>query len=82
HCDYNELIQVVKKCNPKKVFTIHGFAHEFARVLNNMGYDATSLENHERKSSKRTKSHPSVNLKNSILLSQEKTNIKSLDYFV
>lgn len=83
HCDYNELIQVVKKCNPKKVFTIHGFAHEFARVLNNMGYDATSLENYERKSSKRTKSHPSVNLKkNSILLSQEKTNIKSLDYFV
>src|SRR5918999_116898 len=49
HCYYNELIQVVKKCNPKNIFTIHGFAHEFARRLNNMGYNANPLENHANK---------------------------------
>lgn len=49
HCDYNELIQLVHKCNPKKIFTVHGFAREFARILNNMGYDASPLENHANK---------------------------------
>ncbi len=45
HCDFNELIQIVKKCNPKKIFTIHGFEVEFARVLNNMGYNASPISN-------------------------------------
>jgi putative mRNA 3-end processing factor len=49
HCDYNELVQLVHKCNPKKIFTIHGFAHEFARILNNMGYNASPLDNHSNK---------------------------------
>jgi putative mRNA 3-end processing factor len=49
HCDYNELIQLVHKCNPKKIFTIHGFAHEFARILSNMGYNARPLDNHVNK---------------------------------
>ena len=85
HCDYNELIHVVKKCNPKKVFTMHGFAHEFAQVLNNMGYDATPIENYERKriSKKKTESLPTSTLKkNSRLISPKENNIKSLDYFL
>jgi putative mRNA 3-end processing factor len=49
HCDYNELIQLVHKCNPKNIFTIHGFAHEFARLLNNMGYTASPLDYHTNK---------------------------------
>lgn len=49
HCDFNELIQIVKKCNPKKIFTIHGFEVEFARVLNNMGYNAIPISNKPNK---------------------------------
>lgn len=55
HCDYNELIQVVHKCNPKKIFTIHGFAHEFARILNNMGYNASPIDNHHSNKIRKTR---------------------------
>ena len=34
HCDFNELVEVVKKSNPKKIFTFHGFQKEFANYLN------------------------------------------------
>lgn len=44
HCDYNELIHVVKRSNAKKVYTIHGFADEFADSLRKMGFNAESLE--------------------------------------
>jgi putative mRNA 3-end processing factor len=93
HCDYNELIQVVKKCNPKNIFTIHGFAHEFARILNNMGYNAHPLENHANKirktrngttksnimktSSIRKKSNSSINN-----IIKNNNNIRILDYFI
>jgi putative mRNA 3-end processing factor len=40
HCDYGELVDAVKQCRPEKVYTFHGFAAEFARSLNEMGYDA------------------------------------------
>ena len=43
HCDYNELIQVVKRCNPRKVFTFHGFAEEFSLDLNTLGYNAEPI---------------------------------------
>jgi len=43
HCDYNELINLVKHCNPEKVYTIHGFVDEFATDLIRMGYDAQPL---------------------------------------
>ena len=33
HCDYNELMEFVRLCNPGKVFTTHGFAEEFARSI-------------------------------------------------
>ena len=43
HCDYNELIELVKRCNPEKVYTVHGFVNEFASDLTKMGYDAQPL---------------------------------------
>jgi putative mRNA 3-end processing factor len=43
HCDYTELVELVKKCNPKKVYTVHGFVDEFADDLVNMGFDAQPL---------------------------------------
>ena len=94
HCDYNELIQVVKKCNPKNIFTIHGFAHEFARRLNNMGYNANPLENHANKirkprqdttKSNRIKSSNSIRKKSNSrinITSKNNNNIQTLDYFI
>ena len=43
HCDYNDLISVVKKCNPQKIYTFHGFAESFAENLNLFGFDAEPL---------------------------------------
>lgn len=43
HCDYNELVQLVKECNPEKVYTVHGFVGEFASDLVKMGFDAKPL---------------------------------------
>jgi putative mRNA 3-end processing factor len=73
HCDFNELIQIVKKCNPKKIFTIHGFEVEFARVLNNMGYNAIPLSNKPNKIKKIDKKKP---------IPRRKNDIQILDYFM
>jgi len=44
HCDYNELMEFVRLCDPAKVFTTHGFAEEFARsVRRELGIDAEPL---------------------------------------
>lgn len=43
HCDYNELLDLVKRCNPEKIYTVHGFVEEFAADLSKMGYDAQPL---------------------------------------
>jgi putative mRNA 3-end processing factor len=43
HCDYNDLIELVKKTNPEKILTVHGFVEEFADDLVNMGFDAKPL---------------------------------------
>ncbi|HRS42491.1 MAG TPA: MBL fold metallo-hydrolase [Candidatus Diapherotrites archaeon] len=34
HCDYQDLLDFVKAVNPKKVFTMHGFANEFSKTIN------------------------------------------------
>jgi len=44
HCDYNELLEIVRYCNPEKVYTIHGFADYFAMKLRTMGYEAMALK--------------------------------------
>ena len=43
HCDYNDLIDLVKKANPDKVYTVHGFVDEFANKLVKLGFDAQPL---------------------------------------
>lgn len=40
HCDFPDLVDYVRACDPEKVFTVHGFASEFASHLRKLGYDA------------------------------------------
>ena len=43
HCDYNDLVCFVRKCGPKKIYTFHGFAIDFAKTLRKLGFDAEPL---------------------------------------
>jgi putative mRNA 3-end processing factor len=43
HCDYTDLMTVIKKCNPEKIYTFHGFAENFAEDLRILGFDANPL---------------------------------------
>lgn len=45
HCDFNELVELAKYCDPSKIYTVHGFAAEFANHLNKLGFDAEPLAN-------------------------------------
>jgi len=47
HCDYNDLVKVVKKVDPEKVYTVHGYAKEFSQILRRLGYDAQALSGHQ-----------------------------------
>lgn len=42
HADFNELLAFIKKVNPAKIYTVHGF-NEFPAILKTMGYDADLL---------------------------------------
>lgn len=44
HCDFKGLLETVKKVNPKKVYTIHGFSETFAHELRKQGYTAKALD--------------------------------------
>ncbi|MGQ9719270.1 MAG: MBL fold metallo-hydrolase RNA specificity domain-containing protein [Nitrososphaerales archaeon] len=48
HCDFDELVRFVKECNPKKVYTVHGFSSELASRLRRLGYDASPLLGSQR----------------------------------
>ena len=43
HADFDELLEFVKKVNPKKVFTTHGF-NDFPKHISSIGYKAQVLE--------------------------------------
>ena len=43
HCDYQELVNLVQAVSPEMVYTVHGFAAEFARDLRKMGFSARPL---------------------------------------
>src|SRR5438105_7235272 len=43
HADYNDLLRYVDLVKPKRVFTLHGFAAEFARDLRERGIEAWAL---------------------------------------
>ncbi len=43
HADYDELLQAVELVQPKRVFTVHGFAADFATDLRRRGVEAWAL---------------------------------------
>jgi DNA ligase 1 len=43
HADYTDLVRYVELVQPKRVFTLHGFAAEFARDLRERGIEAWAL---------------------------------------
>jgi len=48
HADFPDLVEFVKRVAPKKVFTLHGFASEFAQTLRDLGFDAQSLSQEDQ----------------------------------
>ncbi|HUS36420.1 MAG TPA: MBL fold metallo-hydrolase RNA specificity domain-containing protein [Verrucomicrobiae bacterium] len=48
HADFPDLIEFVKQVQPKKVYTLHGFASDFAQTLRDLGYDAQALSEEDQ----------------------------------
>ncbi len=48
HADFPGLVEFVKRVEPKKVFTLHGFAADFARTLRELGFAAQALSEQEQ----------------------------------
>ena len=48
HADFPSLIEFVKRVSPKQVFTLHGFAADFARTLRELGFEARALSEQEQ----------------------------------
>lgn len=44
HADFYDLIRIVDKVSPKKIYTVYGFADKFAGYLRKYGYDAEPLK--------------------------------------
>lgn len=43
HSDFNELLAFVEAVQPRTIYTVHGFAREFAATLRQRGFDAWAL---------------------------------------
>lgn len=48
HADYPDLLELVARVAPKKIYTTHGYQQEFAASLRRMGYDAWSLKGEDQ----------------------------------
>lgn len=48
HAGYPDLIAFVQQVNPRKVFTLHGFAADFAGAIRRLGFEAQSLSEEEQ----------------------------------
>jgi Cft2 family RNA processing exonuclease len=44
HADYGELLELVERVQPRRVYTVHGYAAEFAAALRRRGVEAWALE--------------------------------------
>ncbi|HIE36776.1 TPA: hypothetical protein EYP83_01290 [Candidatus Geothermarchaeota archaeon] len=44
HSDFRGLLRLIDKVEPKKIYTIYGNAEKFAKILQEMGYDAEPLK--------------------------------------
>lgn len=48
HCDFDELVDLVEKVDPEKVYTHHGFDEQFASYLSReKGFNARALKNNQ-----------------------------------
>jgi putative mRNA 3-end processing factor len=43
HADFYDLLNIVEFSNPSKVYTVYGYAEEFAKILKKMGIEASAL---------------------------------------
>jgi len=48
HADFPDLLEMVKRVQPKLVYTLHGFAADFARTLRDRGVEARALSQDEQ----------------------------------
>ena len=48
HADFPDLIEFAKRVSPRKVYTLHGFAADFAQTLRELGLDAQALSEPEQ----------------------------------
>jgi len=48
HADFPDLVEFVKQVQPKRVYTLHGFAADFAATLRDLGFDARALSEDEQ----------------------------------
>lgn len=44
HCDFEELVEIVKCSGASKIYTFHGFSSEFAWSLKQLGFDAKPVK--------------------------------------
>lgn len=44
HADYQDLLAYVEQVQPQQVYTVHGYASDFANELRRRGYDAMALD--------------------------------------
>ncbi|NJE13206.1 MBL fold metallo-hydrolase [Thermococcus sp. LS2] len=44
HADFWELMRIIEKVKPEKIYAVYGYAKEFAKILNGFGYDAAAIE--------------------------------------
>ncbi|WP_461865331.1 MBL fold metallo-hydrolase [Thermococcus sp.] len=43
HADFWELMRIIEKVKPERIFTVYGYSREFARILEGIGYIADSI---------------------------------------
>ena len=48
HADFNDLLKMVEAVKPKQVYTLHGFAADFAATLRGMGFQARAISQDEQ----------------------------------
>jgi ATP-dependent DNA ligase I len=48
HADFPDLLEMVRRVQPRQVYTLHGFAAEFAQRVRDLGYQAQALSEDEQ----------------------------------
>ncbi|WP_297065401.1 MBL fold metallo-hydrolase [Thermococcus sp.] len=43
HADFWELMKIIERVKPERIFTVYGFAREFARILKGLGHNAVDI---------------------------------------